>query len=228
MKTIGTVLIMALAVNFLALAGGAGWLFQSGHLNKDRVKAIREIAFPSATQPTTQPGEAEVPREPTAASRLEELLAKHTGTRSVGEQADSLQHSFDAQMSQLDQRQRQLEDLQRLVAQGQAQVRADRALLEGDRQKLDNSKQEATRLAEDQGFQDSLNLYNSMPPKQVKADFLAMDDETAVNYLRAMTPRTAAKVLKEFKSPDEVARVHKLMDRMREPAPTTAPAKEQQ
>lgn len=228
MKTIGTVMIMALAVNFLALAGGAGWLFQSGHLNKDRVKAIRELVFPPATQPTTRPSEAEAPPEPTAASRLEELLAKHSGARTAGDQADFLQHSFDAQMNQLDQRQRQLEDLQRLVAQGQTQVRTDRAQLETDRQKLTDNQQQATRLADDQGFQDSLNLYNSMPPKQVKAIFLSMDDDTTVNYLRAMTPRTAAKVLKEFKTPDEMTRVHKLMDRLRESTPTTNPAKEQQ
>ncbi len=228
MKTIGTVFLMILAVNFLALAGGAGWLFQSGHLNKDRVKAIREVMFPAATQPTTQPTDAGVPPEPTASSRLEELLAKRTGARSAAEQTEFLQHTFDAQMSQLDQRQRQLEDLQRLVAAGQAQVRADRAQLDADRQKLTDDQQQSARLADDQGFQDSLNLYNSMPAKQVKDIFLSIDDKTVVNYLRAMTPRTAAKVLKEFKTPDEAVRVQKLMDRMRESAPATNPVKEQQ
>ena len=228
MKTLGTVVMMTLAVNFLALAGGAGWLFQSGHLDRGRVKAIRDIVFPPATQPTTLPSEAQAAPEPTAESRLDALLAKHAGARSTAEQADFLQHSFDAQMSQLDQRERQLEDLQHLVAQAQAQLKADRTRLDGDRQKLTDDQQESARLADDQGFQDSLNLYNSMPAKQVKTVFLAMDDAAVVNYLRAMTPRTAAKILKEFKSPEELDRVHKLMDRMRDSTPATAPAKEQQ
>ena len=228
MKTLGTVVMMTLAINFLALAGGAGWLFQSGHLDKGRVKAIREIVFPPATQPTTQQSESQAPPEPTAASRLDALLAKHTGARTAAEQADFLQHSFDAQMSQLDQRQRQLEDLQRLVTEAQAKLKTDRTQLDSDRQKLTDDQQQAARLADDQGFQDSLNLYNSMPAKQVKTVFLTMDDATVVNYLRAMTPRTAAKILKEFKSPEEQDRVHKLMDRMRDSTPATAPAKEQQ
>jgi flagellar motility protein MotE (MotC chaperone) len=220
--------MMMLAVNFLALAGGAGWLFQSGHLDRGRVKAIREIVFPPATQPATQPSEPQAPPEPTAASRLDALLARHSGAHTAAEQADFLQHSFDAQMSQLDQRQRQLEDLQRLVAHAQGQLKADRTQLDADRQKLTDDQQQAARLADDQGFQDSLNLYNSMPAKQVKTVFLTMDDATVVNYLRAMTPRTAAKILKEFKAPEEMDRVHKLMDRMRDSTPTTSPAKEQQ
>jgi flagellar motility protein MotE (MotC chaperone) len=222
-KTLVSVVMATLAINFLALAGGAGWLWQSGHLNRDRVKAIREVMFPPATEPTTQPALAAAPAAPTASSRLEELLAKHIGVRSAGEQVEFLQQTFDAQMGQLDQRQRQLEDLQRLVTVAQGQLRDDRAKLETDRQNLTDQQQQANRLANDQGFQDSLTLYNSLPPKQVKSIFLAMDDDTAVDYLRAMPPRTAAKVLKEFKSPEELDRVHRLMDRMRDSDPTANP-----
>jgi flagellar motility protein MotE (MotC chaperone) len=227
-KTLVTVVMITLAINFLALAGGAGWLFQSGHLNRSRLSDVRNIVFPPATQPTTQPSAAQTPPEQTPTSRLDALLAKHSGARTAAEQVDFLQHSFDAQMSLLDQRQRQLEDLQRLVVQAQAQVKVDRTQLDADRKKLTDDQQQASHLADDQGFQDSLNLYNSMPAKQVKTVFLSMDDATVVNYLRAMTPRTASKILKEFKSPEELDRVNKLMDRMRESAPTTSPAKEQQ
>jgi flagellar motility protein MotE (MotC chaperone) len=219
------VLSATLAINFLALAGGVGWLWQSGHLNRDRVKAIHEVLFPPPAEPTTQPA-AVVAAPPTASSRLEELLAKRIGVRSAAEQVEFLQQTFDAQMGQLDQRERQLQDLQRLVSVAQAQLQTDRAKLEADQQKVTDQQQQADRLASDQGFQDSLNLYNSMPAKQVKEVFLAMDDQTVVEYLRAMTPRTAAKVMKEFKTPEELDRVHRLMDRMRDATPTTSPATE--
>ena len=109
------------------------------------------------------------------------------------------------------------------MAQAQTQLKADRTVLDGDRKKLTDDQQQTARLAQDQGFQDSLSLYNSMPPKQAKTVFLTMDDATVVNYLRAMTPRTAAKILKEFKSPEELDRVHKLMDRMRVNRPRQPP-----
>jgi flagellar motility protein MotE (MotC chaperone) len=222
-KNLITALLVLLSLNFLALAGGAGWLFQSGHLNRDRVKAVREVMFPTATQPTSRPSEEVAAVAPSSQSRLDDLLARHIGSRSAAEQADYLQRTFDAQMSQLDQRQRQLEDLQRLVTAAQTQLQADKTKLTDDQQKLADGKDQAAKLAADQGFQDSLNLYNSMPAKQVKAVFLAMDDDTVVNYLRAMEPKSAAKILKEFKSPEEMDRVHKLMDKMREPLPTTQP-----
>jgi flagellar motility protein MotE (MotC chaperone) len=224
-KNLATAVLMVISINFLALAGGAGWLFQSGHLNRDRVKAIREVMFPPATQPTTQPSEEVAAVAPSSQTRLDELLARHIGSRSAAEQADYLQRTFDAQMGQLDQRQRQLEDLQRLVSAAQTQLQTDKTKLTADQQKLADNKDQAAKLAADQGFQDSLSLYNSMPAKQVKAVFLAMDDDAVVNYLRAMEPKSAAKILKEFKSPEETERVHKLMDRMREPVPvpTTQP-----
>ena len=75
--------------------------------------------------------------------------------------------------------------------------------------------QQAARLASDQGFQDSLNLYNSMPAAQVKRVFAGLDDQTVTTYLEAMQPRTAAKIIKEFKSQDETDRIQHILERMR-------------
>jgi hypothetical protein len=44
---------------------------------------------------------------------------------------------------------------------------------------------------------------------------MGLDDKTIKNYLEAMQPRTAAKIIKEFKSPDETARIEKIMEQMR-------------
>ena len=55
-----------------------------------------------------------------------------------------------------------------------------------------------------------------MPPKQVKQIFATLDDQTVVNFLQAMEPRTAAKIIKEFKTDDEVARMQKVLEKMRQ------------
>jgi Mg/Co/Ni transporter MgtE len=118
-------------------------------------------------------------------------------------------------MAILDRRQRELIDLQRQVDLSKQQMTKDLASLQQQKQALDAREQEATRLASDTGFQDSLNLYNTMAPKQVKTIFMGLDDKTIKNYLEAMQPRTAAKIIKEFKSPDETARIEKIMEQMR-------------
>ena len=41
-----------------------------------------------------------------------------------------------------------------------------------------------------------------MPAKQTKAVFMTLQDETIIQYLQAMQPRTAARIMKEFKTPE--------------------------
>jgi flagellar motility protein MotE (MotC chaperone) len=215
-KSFLKVIVSTLALNFIALAGFTGWLWQTGRLDRMAVMAIKDLLFPHVSAvpaATTQPTAAAPTTRPI--SPLEELLARRSGSTSAAAQVDLIQQSVDAQMGQLDQRQRQLEDLQRLVAAAQAKMERDRASLEKDRKELTSEQQESVRLAADKGFQDSLNLYNSMAPKQVKSIFLNMDDSGMTNYLQAMEPRAAARIIKEFKTPDELERIHRVIDRMR-------------
>ena len=222
MKKLASVLVLTLALNFLAVAGGAGWLWKSSHLDRTKIDAIKLILFPApATQPSTQPDVTDATTQPTL--RLEQLLAKESG-HSATEQVEFIQHTFDTQMAQMDRRERELTDLKQQTDLAQDQLTRDRAALQADRQALDAAKQQEAALASDKGFQDSLLLYNSMASKQVKSIFMGLDDPTVMNYLRAMQPRTAAKVIKEFKTPDETARIQQILEKMRQSTPTTAPA----
>ena len=214
MKKLGGVIVMTLAINFLAAAGGIGYLFHSGKLDRAKVATIKELVFApqgpagsATTQPSTQPTTKPV-------NSLEELLAKASG-RTAGEQVEFIQRSFDAQMALLDRRQRELTDLQRQVDLAKQQMERDRVALEKGRTELTARQEMAKKLETDKGFQDSLQLYNTMPGKQVKTIFMAMDDATMRQYLQSMQPRVAARIIKEFKSPDELTRIQKVMEAMR-------------
>jgi len=214
MKRLFNVLMLILAINFVAIAGGVGWLVQSKHVDREKFAAIREIVFPKKTDaPATQPAGSESPSTQPIL-KLEELLARTTG-RSASDQVEFIQHAFDAQMAQLDRRARELNDQQRQVDLAKQQMSRDRAALVADQKKLADERQLATRLAGDKGFQDSLLRYQAMPGKQVKQIFMTLDDATVMNYLQAMEPRTAARIIKEFKSPEELDRIHKVLELMR-------------
>ena len=215
MKKLGVAIMFTLALNFLAAAGGIGYLFQTGKLDREKMTAIKDLVFapppvdPATTQPTTQSSATTRP-----INSLEELLAKASG-RTAGEQVEFIQKSFDAQMALLDRRQRELADLQRQVDLAKQQMERDRVALNKGRTDLTNQQELAKKLATDKGFQDSLQLYKTMPSKQVKTIFMSLDDATMRQYLQAMEPRVAARIMKEFKTPAEVARIQKVMEAMR-------------
>ena len=221
MKRTWDVLVLTLALNFLALAGGVGWLYQSGRLDRQRVAQIRQVLFPppAALPPTTQPS-ATPTTQP--ALRLEQLLASHSGM-TAGQQVEFIRKTFDAQMAQLERREQELADLKTQVDLANAKLAADRADLDAERKRLTDEQQQAQKLAADQGFQDSLNLYNSMPARQVKTVFLTLSDEAVKQYLEAMSPRSAGKVIKEFKSPDEIDRIQRILEKIRKGQPATQP-----
>jgi flagellar motility protein MotE (MotC chaperone) len=108
-----------------------------------------------------------------------------------------------------------LSDLKNQIDLANSKLASDRAALEADRKKFTDQQAQAKKAASDQGFQDSLNLYNSMPSKQVKTIFMTMGDEAVLQYLQAMEPRTAGKIMKEFKTPEETERAQRLLERMR-------------
>ena len=220
MKKFVSVIILMLALNFLLLAGGAGWLFKTGHLDRDRLTAMKTLLFPPPEVPTAEAtAAAHATTQP--AGRLDALLAKASG-RSGAEQVEFIQQTFDAQAALLDRRERELNDLQRQVDLAKDQMSRDRAKVEQDRKDLTARRQQDTKLASDKGFQDSLQLYTSMPAKNVKTIFLSLTDDVVQQYLEAMAPRDAAKIIKEYKTPEELNRIQIVLERMR--TASTSPA----
>jgi hypothetical protein len=221
MKKLLSVIAWTLALNFLAAAGGIALLYKAGNLNREKVQQIKELVFQPATQPVEEKPEVRDPAtQPTL--KLEEMLAKVSG-RSASEQVEFMQRTFDAQMAVLDRRFQELQSQRKTVEDARAQIDKERQALSVGQQKLAAAQQQQEKLASDKGFQDTLALYTSMPAKQVKTIFMSLGDDTVIQYLRAMEPRTATKITKEFKSPDELARIGTVMEKMRQTQASTAP-----
>jgi hypothetical protein len=211
-KKLWDLLVLVLAINFLLLAGAAVYVVKTRNVDHDKMVAIKEIVFPTTAPSTTQPV-ADATTQPTL--RLDELVARQSG-RTAGEQFDIIQHTFDAQMAELERRKRELQDLDRQVDLAKQKMAKDRAAFETEKADLKKREDQATKLANDQGFQDALQRYIAMPPKQVKQIFSTLNDQTVVSFFQAMEPKTAAKIIKEFKTPEEVARMQRVMEKMRQ------------
>jgi len=149
------------------------------------------------------------------------MMAKVSG-RSASEQIKFMQTSFDTQMTILDRRFQDLSDQRKTLEQARNQLDKDREKLLAEQKQLTTAEQAQAKLQTDKGFQETLELYSTMPAKQVKTIFMSLTDDTMIQYLRAMEPRVATKIIKEFKSPEENERVGKVMEKMRQAQASTA------
>jgi hypothetical protein len=201
--------------------GGIAWLYKTQKLDRAKVQQIKDLVFAPATQPVEATPQTRDPAtQPTL--RLEQMMAKVSG-RSASEQIQFMQTSFDTQMTLLDRRFQDLSDQRKTLEQARSQLDKDREKLRTEQKQLTATEQAQAKLLTDQGFQDTLNLYSTMPAKQVKTIFMSLSDDTMIQYLRAMEPRAATKIIKEFKSPEENERVGKVMEKMRQAQASTAP-----
>lgn len=212
-----TAIVIVLALNFLLVAGGVGYLAGTGKLDRDKIDAIREIVFPKPVEPVAV--EEPKPQETGAVVKLDELINRNSG-RPVSEQVEAIRSAFDAQQARLDRQSRELIDLRRQVELAQAQLARDRTALDEREKALVQRDSELNQRAVDAGFDASLALYNGMQTRQVKEIFATLDDAVVVRYLQAMDPRRAARILKEFKTPEETRRAQTLLERMRTHAAT--------
>jgi flagellar motility protein MotE (MotC chaperone) len=221
MKKVLTVIMLTLAMNFLAAAGGVGWLYGSGRLNKGKIMQMRELIFAPPAQPANEASALSSTRP-----SLDDLMAQQSG-RSATEKVEFIQRTFDTRMLELDRRQTELADLQSQVDLANQKLSVDRKALEKEKQAVAAKEKEAQTLQTDQGFQDSLAVYNSIPPKQVKDIFLNLDQQTVRQYLEAMDARQAGKIVKEFKTPVERAFILKVLESMREVQASSTDGKQQ-
>lgn len=127
----------------------------------------------------------------------------------------------------VDEKQRALIERQKVEAQAlKRQLDLQQRLIEEKIAELDAKREAfdtaiATKIQEMQeaDFKEAVAMLEGIPPKQAKQvvqEWLTGgDQDQVVDYLSAMEERKAAKVLKEFKLPNEVAQAAVLIEQLR-------------
>ena len=118
-------------------------------------------------------------------------------------------------MAMLSRRGRELADQQRQIELAQRQLVKDRELFAGERAAFEAHQQQAVAVVTDAAFEAALELCTRMPARQAKQVFAGLDDESVIRYLRAMDPRAASRIIKEFKSPQEIEQIQRILETMR-------------
>lgn len=194
------VLAWLAVANLFAVGGLVGYLFASGKLNPERMEQIAVVLrgeFPKPQVQTTQPAKQEE-KPQTSREELARLEARKRFYMLISER-----------------QQRDLEDRNTLSQSIQLDVNRQLEKIESKEQEFTKQKQEAQKVAEQNGFQQTLDIYSEMDPKLAK-DVLRthFKDADAVRVLMQMDTGRRKRIVNSCKTDEEKAWISRMLMQM--------------
>jgi len=209
--------VAALAViHLLLVVGLLAYLWGTGRLDRQRIGEAMALVSQTAEQ-----------RAAEAAAEAEKRAKEEEKTRSQGpsvaERMAKGRWDEERQSLRLERLRDELKKLEETRQRAERNLERQRQALEAQRQAFERRIRLVNAESGDEGFKKAVELYETLPAKQVKQQFLQMLDQDPqqenldqiVGYLKAMQPRKAAAVLREFEGDAEIAWAVKLMERLR-------------
>jgi len=222
MRTLFTAFILVLVINVLALGALAGWLGATGRLSKDRLRdavAVFNNTLEEEARLAAEKEQAEQEAQALAerALRMEQVAG---GPVTPEARLQSIQVVDDKRRALLERQKVEAEALKRQLDAQKKLIEQKLAELKAKRQAFDEAIASKIQQMQSEDFQEAIAMLEGIPPKQAKQVIQAWltegSQEQVVDYLSAMEERKAAKVLKEFKQPNEVAQAATLIEQLRQ------------
>jgi hypothetical protein len=218
MKSMWNVVSFLAVVNLLALTIVGIWLWKSHRLDGARLADIRELL---AVPVHAAQGEHTQSLREIEQQRLLEAEQMRKD-RPPTDSASQIQRTI-LIATQEDQARRRLADERRTLldelALATANVDEERAQFEREREAWDNAVRGDRTQKSDEQFMQAVRQYEQAPPKQGKRMIMELvmmgQVEQAVAYLDAMNARAAGKILKEFKTDEEIKLATELLEKLR-------------
>lgn len=221
MRTILTAIILVLVINVLALGVLAGWLGASGRLSKDRVRGVVGVFTHTIEEEARLAAEAEQAERDAQVLAERALRMQQVASGPVTPEArlESIQVVDEKTRALLERQKVESQALKRQLDTRQRLIEQRLAELDAKQQAFDQAIESKIEEMQEEDFKEAIAMLEGIPPKQAKQivqRWLADGAESqVVDYLSAMEGRKAAKVLKEFKLPNEVAQAASLIEQLR-------------
>jgi len=225
MKKLGTFISVICIINVLMLAGFVGFLFGTGRLDKPKAQAIGDmlkqpgtpeglraklydIMTPAAAT-QTRPATTSAPATGLATGSVEVTPA------TAQERIDYVQKVLEQERLRLETETQKLHQQQELVLEKMRQLETSKGELEKQRKEYEQKLASADTQSDKAGFDKSMAIFDELKPKQIKDLLMSMPPADVARYISTMEPDRAAKVMAEFKSPDEKAIIGGVLDKVR-------------
>lgn len=222
MKSLWNALAIVLVINLLLVVGGVGYLYLGGRLSGDRARQAAAIFAPTLEE------EQQMARRVADQAALDAERAKREAHRrkvadgpvSTREKIDRDVEAEEIALLQVQRLREEIRALQRQLDLARQSIARQKAEHDAERVAWEASIADELARRTDADFQKTVALYQQLKPKQAKDMFMELigdgQGDQVVEYLAAMQQRKAAGVLKEFKSPEELAVASRLLERLRE------------
>lgn len=221
-KVIGIAIAIVMILNLLAMLGVVGWLGATDRLSQERIDAAVTLFSPTVAEEAQADAEAEAQAEIAAAANVEEarLATAAAGLPTLDERLRTRTVSEDLLAEATARLRVEREAIERRLNTSEQVIKKLREELEAERDRFADFVENQRAQQLDADFKQAVSFYEQMQPKQAKTSFemliAAGQQDQVIDYLGAMQLRKAGAVIREFKSPEEVAIATELLSRLRE------------
>ncbi len=221
MKTAWNIIAIVAVLNLLILLGFVGWLFQSQRLDRARFDAVVAILKPTIGQ---EAQEKEEERKKAEALRVEQEKVAHLkqteqGPVTLMDRLSADQQADELAMHKLAKLQTEIAALHRGLETQNRQLAMERQQLVNERQAFEDTRARRESMVRGEDFQQAVQLLEQVKPAQAKQMLEALirqgRNEQVVEYLAAMDQRKSGAMMREFKSPEEIATATWLLEQLR-------------
>lgn len=225
MKSIWTLIAILAVAHLLTLIGFVGYLAGTDRMSRERLESVRDLFVMTVAEAKT-------------AKEAEEAAAAASGAGASTNVLNRLDGGGEMPGSGSANRIDRLKTNDELMREREMRLEKDRDILkkslESENRKLQAKRDELGRqeaafdakieaqklLREDEQFQKMVSVLKGLPAKDMKAKFDAFIAEgkidLVVDVLDAFDARTAQKVLKEYKTPEENVLAAELLVRLKD------------
>lgn len=228
MKSLWNVVSFLAVVNLLALVIVGLWLWKSHRLDGARVADIRQLLAVPIQDAQAEHVQSLRDAEQERLREAEELRKE----RPPMDSASQIQRTTRIAMQEDQARRRLADEKQTLLdelALATESVDVERAEFERERKAWETAVRGDRTQKSDEQFMQAVRQYEQVSPKQGKRMIMELvasaQMDQAVAYLDAMNMRAASKILKEFKTDEEIKLATELLEKLRmfgSKAPETA------
>ena len=222
MKTAWLVFSLTLLINLLLLLGFVGYLYSSGRLSRERLRAAVDIfRLPIAEQLALEAEQERLAEQQRRqAEELARLQAVSQGPLTLQQRLDATMQVDDMTLERFNLLKNAKADLEAYFDLVRTEVEKKQARLDERRRAFEQMLESERQRRQDENFRQAVAFYEQITPRQAKQMFQELiaqgRTEQVVDYLAAMQLRKAAGVLKQFKDGNEVRQAAELLQRLRQ------------
>jgi len=221
LKTAWNIIAIVSLLNLLILLGFVGWLVQSQRLDRARLHAVVAMLKPTIPEEAKAQEEERKKEEELRVEqeKIAHLKQAEQGPVTLMDRLSADQQADELAMHKLAKLQTEIAALHRGLETQNRQLTMERQLLVNERQAFEDARAAREKMVQSEDFKQAVALLEQIKPAQAKQMFEQMirqgGNQQVVEYLAAMDERKSAAMMREFKSPEEIATATWLIEQLR-------------